>query len=84
LRLLSCWYERFYGTLDEYHIIRYEDIVSSGGRALSAITPAARTLDEPLASWNLDALTTARRCVSSINCYWTGRVLTGASTPARA
>ena len=56
LRLLSWWYERFYGTLDEYHIIRYEDIVSSGGRALSAITPAARTLDEPLASWNLNAL----------------------------
>jgi hypothetical protein len=54
--LLSWWYERFYTILDEHHIIRYEDIVSSGGGALSAITPAAQTLQEPLSSQNLNAL----------------------------
>jgi hypothetical protein len=54
--LLSWWYERFYTTLDEHHIIRYEDIVSSGGGALCAITPAAKTLHEPLSSQNLNPL----------------------------
>jgi hypothetical protein len=56
LLLLSWWYERFYATLREDHIIRYEDIVSSGGGALSTITAAAESLHEPLASQNLNAL----------------------------
>jgi hypothetical protein len=56
LLLLSWWYERFYTTLDGDHIIRYEELVSSGGRALSAINPAAKILDEPLSSQNLNAL----------------------------
>jgi hypothetical protein len=56
LVLLSWWYERFYTTLDEDNIIRYEDMVSSGGGALSAITPAAKMLHEPLSSQNLNAL----------------------------
>jgi hypothetical protein len=56
LRLMSWWFERFYTTLDEDHIIRYEDIVRSGGRILSTMTPAARTLHEPLGSRNLNAL----------------------------
>jgi hypothetical protein len=56
LLLLSWWYERFYTTLDKDHIIRYEELVSSGGRALSAINPAAKTLNEPLSSQNLNAL----------------------------
>jgi hypothetical protein len=38
------------------NIIRYEDIVGSGGKALSAITPAALTLHESLSSQNLNAL----------------------------
>ena len=56
LLLLSWWYERFYTTLDKDHIIRYEELVSSGGRALSTINPAAKTLSEPLSSQNLNAL----------------------------
>jgi hypothetical protein len=56
LLLLSWWYERFDTTLEAGHIIRYEDIVSSGGGALSDITPAAKTLHEPLSSRNLNAL----------------------------
>ena len=55
LLLLSWWYERFYTTLDPDHIIPYEDIVSSGGGALSIVTPAAQMLDEPLTSRNLNA-----------------------------
>ena len=56
LILLSWWYQRFYTTLDKDHIIRYEKLVSSRGRALSAINPAAKTLNEPLSSQNLNAL----------------------------
>jgi hypothetical protein len=36
------------------NIIRYEDIVGSGGKALSAIVPAAAELDFPLQSKNLN------------------------------
>jgi hypothetical protein len=56
LLLLSWWYERFYTTLDRDHIIPYEELVSSRGIALSAINPAAKLLDEPLSSQNLNAL----------------------------
>ena len=56
LYILSWWYERFYTTLDRDHIIRYEDIISSGGSALSSITPAAQKLHESLSSQNLNAL----------------------------
>ena len=56
LLLLSWWYERFFITLDRDRIIRYEDIVYSGGGALSPITPAAKTLCESLSSQNLNAL----------------------------
>jgi hypothetical protein len=38
------------------NIIRYEDIVSSGGKALSAIVPAAAELDFPLQNKNLNPL----------------------------
>ena len=54
--LLSWWYERFYTTLSEDHIIRCEDIVTSGGAALSVMEPAAKSLHEPLSSQNLNAL----------------------------
>lgn len=52
LRLLSWFFGRYDGTLPEDHVIRYEDVVSSGGAALAAIVPAAGTLDEPLESKN--------------------------------
>jgi hypothetical protein len=77
LRLLSWWYERFYTTLEGDHIIRYEDIVSSGGGALSAISPAAKTLHEPLSSKNLNAVYDHRemrelgsRLLRSEGAYW--------------
>jgi len=56
LLLLSWWYERFHTTLPKDHIIRYEHIVTSGGAALCAIEPAAKSLHEPLSSQNLNVL----------------------------
>ncbi len=50
--LLSWFYERYDRVLPRSRIIRYEDIVSTGGAALSAITPAATSLTVPLASRN--------------------------------
>ena len=38
------------------NILRYEDIVNSGGRALEVIVPSARELDEPLRSRNVNPL----------------------------
>jgi hypothetical protein len=55
LYLLSWWYDRFQRTLPDGCILRYEDIVGSGGAALSALTPAAKGLAEPLESQNLNA-----------------------------
>jgi hypothetical protein len=56
LFLLSWQFERFRDELPEGHVIRYEDVVATGGRALSAITPAAQALDETLESKNLNEL----------------------------
>ena len=77
LRLLSWWYERFYGTLDEDHIIRYEDLVGSGGRALSVVVPSAKLLNEPLESRNLnplydrdDMLRIGERLLAREGAYW--------------
>ena len=54
LRLLSWFFERYEGTLPEDHVIRYEEIVATGGGALSAVIPSAGTLNEPLESKNLN------------------------------
>jgi hypothetical protein len=55
LHLLSWWYDQFQRELPDSSILRYEDIVDSGGKALSAITLAAEELAEPLSSQNLNA-----------------------------
>ena len=77
LHLMSWWYNRFYGTLDEDHIIRYEEIVRSGGRALSVVTPPAQMLHEPLSSQNLNAAYDRKemrelgsRLLDSEGAYW--------------
>lgn len=77
LYLLSWWYDRFHRELPESSILRYEDIVSSGGRALSAITPVAETLHEPLSSQNLNAAydregmrQLGRRLLDREGAYW--------------
>jgi hypothetical protein len=52
LHLLAWFYERFARTLPPTSIVRYEELIASGGRALSAITPRAAVLDEALYSRN--------------------------------
>ena len=49
-------FERYQKLLPPDHIIRYEDIVASRGKALEVIVPAARELDEPLESQNKNPL----------------------------
>jgi hypothetical protein len=56
LRLLDWWFSRFRDFLPDGYVIRYEDIIASNGRALSAINPAAELLDATLESKNLNPL----------------------------
>ena len=56
IRQLHWRFDRFARLLPPEHIIRYEDVISSGGKALEVITPAAAELDEPLESKNLNKL----------------------------
>lgn len=77
LRLLDWWFSRFRDHLPDDRIIRYERIVGSGGKALSAINPSARSLDETLESKNLNALygregvpELAERLLDSEGAYW--------------
>ena len=51
------WYYSCYATLlPRDHVIRYEELVSSGGRALAVIDPDAAALSEPLESRNTSKL----------------------------
>ena len=77
LRLLSWWYERFHTSLDDDHIIRYEDMVLSGGRALAGIDQAASALREQLRSKNSNPLygrdemrSLGARLLQSEGYYW--------------
>lgn len=54
--ILRWYYSRYATFLPPDHVIRYEDLVASGGRALSVIDPAAGALDEPLESRNTSRL----------------------------
>jgi hypothetical protein len=48
IEMLSWHFERYASTLAPDRVIRYEDLVASGGSALSAIAPEAAALDVPL------------------------------------
>lgn len=51
------WYYSHYATLlPREHVIRYEELISSGGRALAVIDPDAASLAEPLESRNTSKL----------------------------
>lgn len=56
LCLMSWFFERYSQELPEGSVIRYEEMVASGGKALSPLTPAAEALDEPLLSKNANPL----------------------------
>ena len=78
-RLLRLHYtfERNQQVLPESHILRYEDICSSRGKALEVIVPTARELDEPLENKNLNplyprdkTLRFGERLLDSEGAYW--------------
>ena len=78
-RLLRLHYtfERYQESLPESHIIRYEDICSSRGKALEVIVPGASQLDEPLENKNLNPLYPrdkvfrfGERLLESEGAYW--------------
>ena len=56
LKMLDWACEIYRRELPEANVIRYEDIIDSRGKALSAIVPAAEELDVPLESKNLNPL----------------------------
>jgi hypothetical protein len=56
LIILRWYYSRYATLLPRDHVIRYEDLVSSGGRALAVVDPDAAALAEPLQSRNTSKL----------------------------
>jgi hypothetical protein len=52
--ILEWFLERFARLLPRGSILRYEDVVASGGRALAPVVSDAATLDEPLQSRNVN------------------------------
>lgn len=74
---LSWYYERYLAILPEHSIIRYEDIIASGGKALKTIVPQAEGLNEPLENQNLNklydcdlVLSLAQRLVKTDGFFW--------------
>lgn len=56
LIILRWCYSRYATLLPRDHVIRYEEMVASGGRALKVIDPAAELLTEPLDNRNVNTL----------------------------
>lgn len=54
--LLTWYYNKIYKNISKKNIVLYEDIISSGGRALSNVLPAASGLKETLRSKNKNVL----------------------------
>lgn len=54
--ILRWYFSRYAALLPREHVIRYEDLVASGGRALAVIDPDAAGLAEPLESRNTSRL----------------------------
>jgi hypothetical protein len=77
LILLSWFFDRYRRFLPSEKIVRYEEIISSGGKALATVVPAATALDEKLVSKNsnrqydrmiMDNL--AAKLLASPGAYW--------------
>lgn len=56
LIILKWYFSHYSSLLPRSNVIRYEDLVSTGGRALAVIDPDAATLAEPLESRNTSKL----------------------------
>lgn len=54
--LLEWHFDQYRPALQHANVVRYEDIVETGGRALAVITVSARKLDEDLESHNTNPL----------------------------
>ena len=52
LHLIDWFFERYAALLDERQVLRYEQIVESGGSALAVVTEQASSLAEPLENRN--------------------------------
>lgn len=70
-------FERYQQFLPESHVLRYEDICGSRGKALEVIVPDAGDFDEPLENKNLNPLYPRRkvlrfgeRLLESEGAYW--------------
>jgi len=70
-------FERYQSSLPRENIIRYEDICTTGGKALQVIVPAAAELDEPLENKNANPLydrekmlRVGERLLESEGAYW--------------
>lgn len=77
LHLLSWFYEQYQRYIPANHILRYEDLISSGGANLQTITPNAQVLCEPLESRNSNPLYDRRvlqsigdKLLASEGAYW--------------
>jgi hypothetical protein len=75
LELLSWFFEQYRRFLPSAAVLRYEDVVATGGDALSAITPSAATLAESLENRNdsYDGVMMRRlasRLLESDGAYW--------------
>ncbi|MDW8169324.1 MAG: hypothetical protein RML74_12705 [Acidobacteriota bacterium] len=56
LYLLGWFFEKYWRVLPERAVLRYEDIIATGGRALRAIVPEAAELNVPLQNRNASSL----------------------------
>ncbi|CAN1569912.1 hypothetical protein MCEGE14_03148 [Burkholderiaceae bacterium] len=77
LHLLSWFYEQYQRYIPVNRILRYEDLISSGGANLQTITPIAQALCEPLASRNSNPLydqrtlqSIGKRLLATEGAYW--------------
>lgn len=76
--LLAWYFGQYQRHLPSDHILRYEDIIASGGAALAAMAPSAASLNEPLESRNQSPVydweaiaPLAERLLRSEGAYWT-------------
>lgn len=77
LHLLSWFYEQYQRYIPANRILRYEDLISSGGANLQTITPTAQALCDPLASRNSNPLydqrtlqSIGKRLLATEGAYW--------------
>jgi hypothetical protein len=84
LTMLDWACEIYRRELPEENIVRYEDIIESRGKALSAVVPAAEELDEPLESRNLNPLYDREMMLEVGKRLLQSEGATGTSIPGRA